>query len=47
MQAILVTSRYEETRIRERCEKLGVRLIPKPMAGFVPIEIQRTNNSYQ
>jgi len=35
--AILVTSRYEEANIRER---LGVRLIPKGMAGFVPISIQ-------
>lgn len=39
--AILVTSRYEEHRIRERCERLGVRLIPKAMAGFVPIEITK------
>jgi signal transduction histidine kinase len=38
-QAILVTSRYEEDKIRERSERLGVRLIPKAMAGFVPIEI--------
>jgi signal transduction histidine kinase len=40
-QAILVTSRYEEDKIRERCERLGVRLIPKAMAGFVPIEITK------
>lgn len=39
-QSILVTSRYEETAIREKCERLGVRLIPKAMAGFVPIEIE-------
>jgi signal transduction histidine kinase len=38
-QAILVTSRYEEVHIRERCERLCVRLIPKQMAGFVPIEM--------
>jgi len=38
--AILVTSRYEEADVRERCEKLGVRLIPKGMAGFVPIKVQ-------
>ncbi|MBL7544085.1 MAG: sensor histidine kinase [Bdellovibrionaceae bacterium] len=35
---VLVTSRYEEKSIRERCEKLGVKLIPKAMAGYVPIE---------
>jgi signal transduction histidine kinase len=38
-QSILVTSRYEEDKIRERCERLSIRLIPKTMAGFVPIEI--------
>lgn len=37
--SILVTSRYEEARIRERCENLKLQIIPKTMAGFVPIEI--------
>lgn len=37
--SILVTSHYEECQIRERCKRLGVRLIPKAMAGFVPITI--------
>ncbi|OYZ24254.1 MAG: hypothetical protein B7Y39_02180 [Bdellovibrio sp. 28-41-41] len=45
-QAILVTSRYEEDRIRERCEKLGVRLIPKAMAGFVPIEVIKSREIF-
>ncbi len=40
-QSILVTSRYEELNIRERCEKLGVQLIPKGMAGLVPIELKQ------
>lgn len=35
--SILVTSRYEEPHIRTQCARLGVKLIPKPMAGFVPI----------
>ncbi|MGK5083394.1 HAMP domain-containing sensor histidine kinase [Bdellovibrionota bacterium FG-1] len=39
-QTILVTSRYEELAIRERCEKLKLRMIPKGMAGFVPISIR-------
>lgn len=38
-QSILVTSRFEEPAIRERCIKLHVPLIPKGMAGFVPIKI--------
>lgn len=39
--AILVTSRYEESSIRKRCDLLGVRQIPKGMAPFVPIDILR------
>lgn len=46
-QSILVTSRYEEGHIKERCNGLGVRLIPKGLAGLVPIVFQdqtMTNN---
>jgi signal transduction histidine kinase len=35
--AILVTSHYENEDIQKRCEKIGVRMIPKELAGFVPI----------
>jgi signal transduction histidine kinase len=38
-QSILVTSHYEEKSIRNRCEQLKVRLIPKSMASIVPINI--------
>lgn len=38
-QAILVTSRYEDKTILEECVSLGVRLIPKGLAGFVPIVV--------
>ena len=38
-QAVLVTSRFEETGIRKRCEIQKVKLIPKSMSAFVPIEI--------
>lgn len=31
-----MTSRFEEPAIRERCARLGVPLIPKGLAGFVP-----------
>lgn len=37
-RAALVTSRFEEFSIRERCKKLGVKLIPKGMAALVPIK---------
>jgi signal transduction histidine kinase len=36
--AILVTSRYEEPSITSKCAQLGVKLLPKGMAGLVPIE---------
>ncbi len=36
-QSVLVTSRFEERQIMEGCKKLKVRLIPKGLAGFVPI----------
>jgi hypothetical protein len=40
-RAILVTSHYEEIKIRERCLRLRVKMIPKPMAAFVPIEYKQ------
>jgi hypothetical protein len=36
-RSILVTSHYADPRIRVQCEALGVRLVPKGMAGFVPL----------
>ncbi len=37
---VLVTSRYEEKNVRDECEKLGIKLLPKNLAGFVPIHIK-------
>ena len=37
-RAILVTSRAEERGLIERCARLGVRLIPKGLAGSVPLK---------
>jgi hypothetical protein len=39
-QSVLVTSRYEEENVLSRCQKLGVKLLPKNLAGFVPITIK-------
>lgn len=36
---ILITGHYEENILRKKCEKLGLKLIPKMMAELVPIEI--------
>ena len=38
-RTILVTSRSEEPRIIAECARLGVRVIPKALAGYVPISI--------
>ena len=35
--AILVTSHFEEEPIRTRCAALGVKLLPKNLAAFVPL----------
>lgn len=39
--SILVTSRFEEDNVIARCERLEVKLIPKPMAQFIQIEMNR------
>jgi anti-sigma regulatory factor (Ser/Thr protein kinase) len=38
-QAVLVTSRFEEPGILESCRKLKIRMIPKGLAGLVPIRV--------
>jgi len=43
--AALVTSRYEEKSIRDDCTRLGVSLIPKGLAGFVPMAVSGVLNS--
>lgn len=39
-RSILVTSRYEEPAIMESCRRLNIRMIPKGLAGIVPIQIE-------
>lgn len=41
-KTILVSSRWEEKQVQERSAKIGMRLIPKGLAGFVPISIQKS-----
>ena len=41
--AILVTSRDEDRKIVEKCLHLGVRLIPKSLAAFVPIDVMQVD----
>lgn len=37
----LVTSRYEELEIQHRCLSAGIKLVPKMMAAFVPIKVEK------
>lgn len=45
-QTILVTSRYEEASIRERCSNIGTKLIPKTLAGIVPMELKQARQPF-
>jgi signal transduction histidine kinase len=38
-QAILVTSRYEDNRIRVNCQELQMKLIPKYFAEYIPMVV--------
>ncbi len=37
--AILVTGRYSDPAIVENCERLGVRLLPKPVLSVLPVRV--------
>jgi len=41
---VLVTSRFEEPHVVNECVRLGIRLIPKGQAGFVPIRVRAEIN---
>jgi signal transduction histidine kinase len=40
-RAILVTSRFEEPQIRAKAQNLKLKILPKNLAPFVPIEFQK------
>ncbi len=42
--ATLVTSRYEDDIIREKCQKFGMKIIPKFFAKYVPINIRKSTD---
>ncbi len=39
-QAILVTSRYEDAGLQQKCRAMGVKMIPKTLAGYVPMVLE-------
>jgi signal transduction histidine kinase len=45
-QAILVTSRYEEKNVRDRAADMGIRILPKTLAPFVPLKIEAPREKY-
>ncbi|OFZ15371.1 MAG: hypothetical protein A2Z20_06885 [Bdellovibrionales bacterium RBG_16_40_8] len=44
-QSVLVTSRFDEVRVRNRSKQLGVKILPKGLAPFVPIQ-ERKEKQY-
>jgi hypothetical protein len=35
--AVLVTSRFEDVSVKQRCQELGVRMLPKSIVWFIPL----------
>ncbi len=44
--SVLVTSRYEEESIKLRGKKLNLKILPKSLAGFIPIEQRAPRKFY-
>lgn len=44
--SILVTSRYEDEEIKLNALRLGIQILPKSLAGFIPIETDEQKNKY-
>jgi len=45
-QSVLVTSRFDEPQVRERAKSLGVKILPKGLAPFVPFSIESPREKY-
>lgn len=43
-RSYLVTSRHEDIHVREGCEKIGLKIIPKTFAVYIPIVLLKINN---
>lgn len=42
-KSILVTSRFDDPKVKTSCESLNIKLVPKDVASFIPIEIYTKN----
>jgi signal transduction histidine kinase len=38
-RALLVTSHFEDRNLVERCKKLQISILPKPLASFIPVRV--------
>jgi len=45
-QSVLVTSRFDEAHVRDRAKPLGVKILPKGLAPFVPISLQSPREKF-
>lgn len=45
-QSVLVTSRFDEPHVRERAKSLGVKILPKGLAPFVPFSVSKPQEKY-
>lgn len=45
-KAILVTSRFEDPHVRAQAQQINVRILPKALAPFVPIELKEPIEKY-
>jgi signal transduction histidine kinase len=43
--SILVTNSYDDEFVRERCLKMGIRILPKSHVDFIPIEVNTTTKT--
>jgi signal transduction histidine kinase len=44
-RSVLVTSRYDDPDIRARCKKIGIKILPKSYAIYVPLIVETTIQS--
>ncbi len=44
-RSVMVSSRFEDAAIRARCEEQGIRMVPKGLAGFVPVRVSRADDT--
>ncbi len=44
---VLVTSHYDEVDIKDKCKLLGIKLLPKSLVGYVPLDVDKKHYGRQ